>query len=111
MTAIDDPCARAHTEAMSSIPPSSPGPKPAPAPAKRCGPHAELSATPGARVTRCPCGTVHVQLMRNGISLRIKDDDLRHVANALAAAARVVDREEVPVGGVAGGSRDEGPMN
>jgi hypothetical protein len=111
LTAIDDPCALAHIAAMSSIPPSGSAPKSSATAAKRCGAHVELSSTPGAKVTRCPCGTVHVHLARNGLSLRMKDEDLRHVANALAAAARVVDRAETPVSLPSGGGRDDGPLN
>ncbi|GAC1542994.1 MAG: hypothetical protein NVS3B10_07290 [Polyangiales bacterium] len=63
---------------------------------KPCGPHVELASNPAARVMRCACGTVHVHLHAQGVSLRLPPDVLRAVANALAAAANVVDVGEVP---------------
>jgi hypothetical protein len=45
---------------------------------------------------RCPCGTIHVHLHANGVSLRMNTDSLRHVANALSAASRVVDVVDGP---------------
>jgi hypothetical protein len=58
---------------------------------KRCGPHLELSANDAARVTRCTCGTLHVHLHGQGITLRMPADAFRHVANAISAAQRLVD--------------------
>ncbi len=57
----------------------------------KCGPHVELASNDVARVMRCPCGTVHLHLHPNGVSLRMNADSLRHVANALGAASRLVD--------------------
>ncbi|MBI2393726.1 MAG: hypothetical protein HYV09_29400 [Deltaproteobacteria bacterium] len=59
--------------------------------AKRCGPQIELTANEAARVTRCTCGTLHVTLRGNGITLQLAPDAFRHVSNALAAAVRLVD--------------------
>ncbi len=60
-------------------------------PKRPCGPHVELAANPAARVTRCACGTVHVSVERNGVTLKLDAETLRFLANALGAAARVVD--------------------
>jgi hypothetical protein len=58
---------------------------------KSCGPHVELSSTPHARITRCPCGTVHLHLSNQGLTLRIDDDALRGVGDAFGAALRLLD--------------------
>lgn len=58
---------------------------------KKCGPHVELASNEAARVTRCGCGVVHVHLHAQGMSLRVDATHLRHVANALGAASRLVD--------------------
>ena len=59
--------------------------------AKKCGPHVELTSNDAARVTRCTCGAVHVTLHTNGLSFVLPPDKLRHVANALSGAMRLVD--------------------
>lgn len=58
---------------------------------KRCGPHVELTSNDAAVVTRCPCGTVHITLHTNGVTFRLPPDKLRHVANALSGAMRLID--------------------
>jgi hypothetical protein len=68
-----------------------------PAKRKPCGPHVELASNAAARITRCACGTIHVHLHAQGISMRLPGDEaLRHIANALSAASRVVDHAETP---------------
>ena len=66
--------------------------------AKKCGPHVELVSNQHARVTRCGCGTLHVQLNGNGVTLRLPPDGFRHVANALSAAVRLIDITDAPPG-------------
>jgi len=63
---------------------------------KKCGPHVELTSNPAARITRCACGTVHVHLHAQGMSLRLDADGLRHIANALSGASRLVDMVDAP---------------
>lgn len=58
---------------------------------KRCGPHVELYSNDATRVTRCTCGTLHVHLNAQGITVRMAPDQFRHVANALSAAQRLID--------------------
>ena len=58
---------------------------------KRCGPHVELSTNDASRVTRCTCGTVHVHLNAQGLTMRFTPEQLRHVSNALSAAQRLID--------------------
>jgi hypothetical protein len=61
---------------------------------KRCGPHVELSSNDHARITRCTCGTIHVHLHAQGLTLRMPPEQLRHVANAVSAAQRLIDLTE-----------------
>jgi hypothetical protein len=58
---------------------------------KKCGPHVELVSNQQARVTRCGCGTIHLQMHANGVTLRLAPEAFRHVANALAASVRLID--------------------
>jgi hypothetical protein len=58
---------------------------------KKCGPHVELVSNQAARVTRCTCGTVHLQLNAHGVTVRLTPEHLRHVANALSASVRLID--------------------
>lgn len=59
-------------------------PKPA------CGPHTEIVKTDGVRITRCPCGTVHVTLMKNGTTIQLGSEYFKEVTQALALARTVV---------------------
>ncbi len=68
-------------------------------PKKPCGPHIELSSSKAARVMRCPCGTIHIHLAAQGITLRVNGEDLRHLGNALSAASRLIDVVEAPSAG------------
>ena len=52
-------------------------------PSKPCGQHTELTNTDAVRVTRCTCGTVHVTLHANGVTVRLSADQLRAVAKGL----------------------------
>lgn len=63
-------------------------------PPKTCGQHTELASNDSVRVTRCTCGTVHVTLLSNGITVRMSADSLRAAAAGLSAAA---DRVEQPM--------------
>ena len=63
---------------------------------RKCGPHVELTSNAAARVTRCACGVVHVQLHAQGMSMRLDPEALRHLANALSGASRLVDITDAP---------------
>ncbi|MFW5739262.1 MAG: hypothetical protein ACOC1F_02730 [Myxococcota bacterium] len=59
-------------------------PKPA------CGPHTEILKTDGVRVTRCPCGTVHVTMVKNGTTLQLGPSYFNEVVQALSLARTVI---------------------
>ena len=58
---------------------------------KRCGQHVELSSNDQARITRCTCGTIHIHVHAQGLTLRMSPDQFRHVANAFTAGQRLID--------------------
>lgn len=64
------------------------------APNKPCGPHTEIVKTETVRVTQCPCGTIHVTLSQNGITLQMSPDNFHHVAQTLALAANTLDNQK-----------------
>ena len=59
-----------------------------------CGPHQELASTEALRVTRCPCGTVHLAIAGNGVTLRLKDDSLPTLTRGLMQALDKVEAIE-----------------
>ncbi len=64
---------------------------------KPCGKHTELAANESARITRCGCGAVHLTLLTNGITVRLRDESLRNLTHALMSALdRVEEGEELP---------------
>ena len=58
---------------------------------QKCGPHTELGSNEAVRVTRCPCGTVHVTLLASGVTVRMSSEAFRGVAAGLVAAADRID--------------------
>jgi hypothetical protein len=61
---------------------------------KPCGEHTELTSNSAVRVTRCSCGTVHVTMIQNGVTLRMSADTLR---NTWAGLKGAMDRMDEPV--------------
>jgi len=54
-----------------------------------CGTHKELGVVRSLRITQCPCGTIHLHL-RSGVSLRLAAQEFGELADAVAAARRVL---------------------
>jgi hypothetical protein len=52
-----------------------------------CGPHTDLASNDAVRVTRCPCGTVHVTLLGSGVTVRMSAETFRNSMIGLRAAA------------------------
>ncbi|EYF06549.1 Hypothetical protein CAP_1679 [Chondromyces apiculatus DSM 436] len=61
-----------------------------------CGPHTELLSNETLRVTRCPCGTMHVTLLRSGVTVRLSSEAFRNVASGLKFAADRLDEGDAP---------------
>ena len=59
-------------------------PKPA------CGPHTELVKTDGIRISRCTCGTIHVNLVRNGTTVQVAPEYFAEIAQAMSLAKTVM---------------------
>lgn len=61
----------------------------------RCGKHTELSANAHARVTRCPCGAIHVHLLKSGVSVQMPLEAFRAAQAAfMTATDKLEDLEE-----------------
>ena len=53
---------------------------------KRCGVHTELSTSPAAKITRCGCGTVHLHILRSGVTLQLSAEQFAEVSATVAGA-------------------------
>jgi hypothetical protein len=51
-----------------------------------CGKHSELAANEAVRVTQCPCGSVHVTILANGVTVRVQEAGLKAVTRGLMTA-------------------------
>jgi hypothetical protein len=51
-----------------------------------CGTHTEVTNNNAVRVTRCTCGTLHVTLNANGVTVRMQPDTFRSFAAGLQGA-------------------------
>ena len=60
----------------------------------KCGKHTELSANDHVRVTQCACGAVHLMLLKNGVTLRLTEESLRHTTRGMLLAVDRVDDVE-----------------
>ncbi len=56
-----------------------------------CGPHTELTSNATLRVSRCACGTVHVTLLTNGVTVRMSADSFRNAVAGFKAAGDKLD--------------------
>jgi hypothetical protein len=59
-----------------------------------CGPRTELASNDGARITRCPCGTIHLHLAQAGVTLQLTEQTLAELAAATRDAMRDIDASE-----------------
>ena len=57
-----------------------------------CGPPVDVAKNDGARIARCPCGTVHVHMLRSGVSVQLAADAFAEVAEAITFAHRALER-------------------
>lgn len=63
-----------------------------------CGKHTELASNEAVRITQCPCGTVHVTLAANGITLRLAEGALKNVTRGLMTALdKVEERQQAAI--------------
>jgi hypothetical protein len=60
---------------------------------KTCGQHTEIASNSAVRVTRCTCGTVHLTLIANGITVRLSAEAFRNAAAGLQIALDHIDAE------------------
>jgi len=60
---------------------------------KTCGQHTEIASNSAVRVTRCSCGTVHLTLIANGVTVRLSAEAFRNAAEGLQIAIDRIDEE------------------
>ncbi len=53
-------------------------------PRAACGPHAEIVRTEGIRISRCPCGMVHVHFAHNGLTVQLSPEHFAEAAQAMS---------------------------
>lgn len=51
-----------------------------------CGRHVTLSDNDGARVTRCPCGAVHVLVKASGVTIQLTEERFQKLGLAVMGA-------------------------
>ena len=56
-----------------------------------CGPHIDVAKNDGARIARCPCGTVHVHMLRSGVSVQLDAAAFAEIAEAVGVAREALD--------------------
>ena len=56
----------------------------------RCGTHVTLSDNGGARVTQCPCGTVHVLMKASGVTVQLNEERFHQLGLAVMGAVSVL---------------------
>jgi hypothetical protein len=56
-----------------------------------CGPHVDVAKNDGARIARCPCGTVHVHMLRSGVSVQLDANAFGEIADAVRTAHEALD--------------------
>ncbi len=65
---------------------------------KSCGAHVDLASNDAIRITRCPCGTVHVTLLGSGVTVRMNADAMRNATIGLKAAVERLDQAVIVQG-------------
>ena len=53
---------------------------------RACGPHVTLADNDGARVTQCPCGTVHVLVKSTGVTMQLDEERFHKLGLAVMGA-------------------------
>ncbi len=51
-----------------------------------CGKHRTLAENDGARVSQCPCGSVHVLVKGSGVSVQLKEEPFQKLGLAIMGA-------------------------
>lgn len=64
---------------------------------RSCGPHTALSDNEAARITQCPCGTVHVLLRTAGVTVQLPVDRFQQVGLAVMGAVSALGSRPIGV--------------
>jgi len=54
--------------------------------AQPCGKHTTLSENPGAKVSQCTCGAVHVLVKASGVTVQLSEDRFQELGLAVMGA-------------------------
>ncbi len=49
-----------------------------------CGKHTEVAATENLRLSKCSCGTYHMNLYKHGLTVRLSATEFQELASAIA---------------------------
>ncbi len=60
---------------------------------KACGRHVELTSNEAVRITQCPCGTLHVTLPNNGVTVRMPESALKNLTRGLMVALDKIEEQ------------------
>jgi hypothetical protein len=60
----------------------------------RCGPHTQISSNEQIRLTQCPCGAYHLNLVKKGVTLQINRDEAKALLEGMTVALRVAEAED-----------------
>ena len=52
----------------------------------QCGEHIVLADNPGARVSQCPCGAVHVLMKAPGVTVQLSEERFQQLGLAVMGA-------------------------
>lgn len=55
-----------------------------------CGKHQTLSDNPGARITQCPCGAVHVLVKASGVTMQMPEERFQQLGLAVMGAVSAI---------------------
>jgi hypothetical protein len=56
-----------------------------------CGDREELARTSNFNLSRCSCGTVHLHMVKAGVTVQLADTMLAELVNVASAAQRTVE--------------------
>ena len=62
-----------------------------------CGAHTEIAKSEGVKISRCTCGTLHVNLARSGVTVQLSPENFEELAHVIALASRATQGTRAPI--------------
>lgn len=53
---------------------------------KPCGKHVQLASNDAVRISQCPCGSVYLTLIANGVTVKLSEEGLKNATRGLMTA-------------------------